>query len=77
VVFGKPIGANQGVQFPLARSYAMSSAACMRDVAAEKFDRGENAAPKPIWRSFCPAKPRGIGEPPARRVWRLRLCPGI
>jgi acyl-CoA dehydrogenase len=42
VVFGKPIGANQGVQFPLARAYAhVEAAACMRDVAAEKFDRGE------------------------------------
>jgi len=42
VVFGKPIGANQGVQFPLARSYAhVEAAACMRDVAAAKFDRGE------------------------------------
>src|SRR5712672_1925489 len=42
VVFGKPIGANQGVQLPLARSYAhVEAAACMRDVAAEKFDRGE------------------------------------
>ena len=42
VVFGKPIGTNQGVQFPLARSYAhVEAAACMRDVAAEKFDRGE------------------------------------
>jgi acyl-CoA dehydrogenase len=42
VVFGKPIGANQGVQFPLARSYAhVEAAACMRDVAAEKFDRGK------------------------------------
>jgi acyl-CoA dehydrogenase len=42
VVFGKPIGVNQGVQFPLARSYAhVEAAACMRDVAAEKFDSGE------------------------------------
>jgi acyl-CoA dehydrogenase len=42
VVFGKPIGANQGVQFPLARAYAhVEAAACMRDVAAEKFDRNE------------------------------------
>jgi acyl-CoA dehydrogenase len=42
VVFGKPVGANQGVQFPLARSYAhVEAAACMRDIAAEKFDRGE------------------------------------
>ena len=42
VVFGKPIGANQGVQFPLAHAYAhVEAAACVRDVAAEKFDRGE------------------------------------
>src|SRR5712675_597722 len=43
VVFGKPIGANQGVQFPIARAFVhVEAAACMRDVAAEKFDRGEN-----------------------------------
>jgi acyl-CoA dehydrogenase len=42
VVFGKPIGANQGVQFPIARSYAHVEAADrMRNDAAEKFDRGE------------------------------------
>ena len=42
VVFGKPIGANQGVQFPLARAYAhVEAAARMRNDAAEKFDRGE------------------------------------
>lgn len=42
VVFGRPIGANQGVQFPLARAYAHVEAADrMRNDAAEKFDRGE------------------------------------
>jgi acyl-CoA dehydrogenase len=42
VVFGRPIGANQGVQFPLARAYAhVEAAAGMRDVAAAKFDLGE------------------------------------
>jgi acyl-CoA dehydrogenase len=42
VVFGKPIGANQGVQFPIARAYAHVEAADrMRNDAAEKFDRGE------------------------------------
>ena len=41
-MFGKPIGANQGVQFPIARSYAhVEAAAQMRNTAAEKFDRGE------------------------------------
>lgn len=41
VVFGKPIGANQGVQFPIAKSYAETrAAALMVDHAAERFDRG-------------------------------------
>jgi len=42
VVFGKPIGANQGVQFPIARAFAHVEAADrMRTFAAEKFDAGE------------------------------------
>jgi acyl-CoA dehydrogenase len=42
VIFGKPIGANQGVQFPIARAYAaVEAAALMRDKAAALFDAGE------------------------------------
>jgi len=42
VVFGRPIGANQGVQFPIARAYAAIQAAdLVRFRAAELFDRGE------------------------------------
>jgi len=42
VVFGRPIGANQGVQFPIARSYASIEAAdLMRFKAAALFDAGE------------------------------------
>ncbi|MBI4083979.1 MAG: acyl-CoA/acyl-ACP dehydrogenase [Candidatus Lambdaproteobacteria bacterium] len=41
VVFGRPIGMNQGIQFPLARAYAaLEGARLMRDRAAELFDRG-------------------------------------
>lgn len=41
-VFGRPIGANQGVQFPLARAYAQVSAAdLVRYRAAALFDAGE------------------------------------
>ncbi len=41
-VFGRPIGANQGVQFPIARAYANIEAAdLVRYQAASKFDRGE------------------------------------
>ncbi len=42
VVFGQPVGANQGVQFPLAKAYAQLRAAdLMRFEAADRFDRGE------------------------------------
>jgi len=42
VVFGRPIGANQGVQFPLAQAYAqLEAASLMRWKAASLFDRGE------------------------------------
>ena len=42
-VFGRPIGANQGVAFPLARAYAnLRAADLMRWRAAELFDAGES-----------------------------------
>jgi acyl-CoA dehydrogenase len=44
VVFGKPIGANQGVQFPLARSHmAIEAANLMRWKAAWLYEAGEPA----------------------------------
>jgi alkylation response protein AidB-like acyl-CoA dehydrogenase len=40
-VFGRPIGANQGVQFPIARAYAqMRAASLMVDHAAALFEAG-------------------------------------
>ncbi|MGD9606579.1 MAG: acyl-CoA dehydrogenase family protein [Leucobacter sp.] len=42
VVFGRPIGQNQGVQFPLAQAYAhLEAASLMRYKAAALFDAGE------------------------------------
>jgi len=42
IVFGRPIGANQGVQFPIAQAYAHVEAAdLMRYHAAAKFERKE------------------------------------
>jgi acyl-CoA dehydrogenase len=42
VVFGRPIGANQGVQFPIAQAHAdLSAASLLRWQAALLFDRGE------------------------------------
>ncbi|MCT7376746.1 acyl-CoA dehydrogenase family protein [Chelativorans salis] len=47
VVFGRPIGVNQGVQFPIARAYAEAEAAkLMVYRAAELFDRGEPCGPE-------------------------------
>ena len=41
VVFDRPIGQNQGVQFPIARAYVNTSAAdLMRFEAAKRFDMG-------------------------------------
>jgi alkylation response protein AidB-like acyl-CoA dehydrogenase len=43
VVFGRPIGQNQGIQFPIARSYAqMRAAELMVHEAARRYERGEN-----------------------------------
>jgi acyl-CoA dehydrogenase len=42
-VFGRPIGQNQGVQFPIARAYAqMRAAELMVHEAARKYDVGED-----------------------------------
>jgi len=45
VVFNRPIGQNQGVQFPIAQAYMdIEAARLMRDKAAEMFDTGGNCA---------------------------------
>ncbi|WP_370688731.1 acyl-CoA dehydrogenase family protein [Roseomonas sp. GC11] len=42
VLFGRPIGQNQGVQFPIARAYAqMRAAEAIVQKGLEKFERGE------------------------------------
>lgn len=47
VVFGKPIGSNQGVQFPIALAYAQSQAArLMVYQAASMFDAGVPCGPQ-------------------------------
>jgi len=57
VVFGRPIGANQGVQFPLARAYAhLESADLMRVDAAGRFDAGEPCGPQANMARFLAAE---------------------
>ena len=46
-VFGKPLGANQSIQFPIARAHAALEAAdLVRKDAADRFDRGEPCGPQ-------------------------------
>ena len=60
VVFDRPIGKNQGIQFPIARAYANVRAAdLMRYEAARLFDAGKPAAPRRTWRSCSPPTRRG------------------
>jgi acyl-CoA dehydrogenase len=47
VIFGKPIGANQGVQFPIAKAHtAVEAATLMRNKAAALFDAGQPCGPE-------------------------------
>jgi acyl-CoA dehydrogenase len=47
VIFGRPIGANQGVQFAIARAHmAVEAAELMRNKAAALFDAGEPCGPE-------------------------------
>ncbi len=47
VLFGRPIGANQGVQFPIAKAHmAVEAAELMRNKAAALFDAGEPCGPE-------------------------------
>ena len=75
VLFGKPIGANQGIQFPIAQAYARIEAAdLMRFQAAAKFDRHEkcgaeaNMAKLPGVRSCM-----GSGQYLPDHPWRIRF----
>ena len=46
-LFGRPIGQNQGVQFPIARAYAqMRAAELMVHEAARKYEAGEDIGPE-------------------------------
>lgn len=47
VIFGRPIAQNQGIQFPIAQTYAQTEAAdLMRFRAAELFDTGQPCGPE-------------------------------
>ena len=57
VLFGKPLGTNQGVQFPIARAHmAVEAAALMRNKAAALFDAGEPCGPEANMTKFLAAE---------------------
>ena len=68
-VFGRRIGENQGVQFPIARAYAnVEAASLMVEKAASLFDRGSRAAPRRTWRNSWLPTPRGRRPTPPFRL---------
>lgn len=57
IVFGRPIGQNQGVQFPLAENFIEIEAAnLMRFRACEMFDRGEKCGAEANMAKYLAAK---------------------
>src|SRR5499426_52945 len=57
VIFGKPIGANQGVQFPIAKAHmALEAADLMRTKAAKLFDTGQPCGPEANMAKFLAAE---------------------
>ncbi len=57
VLFGQPIGANQGVQFPIARAHmSVEAAALMRNKAAALFDASAPCGPEANMAKFLAAE---------------------
>jgi acyl-CoA dehydrogenase len=57
IVFGRPIGQNQGVQFPIAQSFIeLEAADLMRWRACELFDRGEPCGAEANMAKYLAAK---------------------
>jgi acyl-CoA dehydrogenase len=73
VVFDRPIGQNQGIQFPIARAYVNIEAAnLMRFKAATLFDR---VARRPTWPSCLPPTHRGRRPTSAFRRMAASVLP--
>ena len=75
VVFGRPIGANQGVQFPIARAHAAIEAADL--VQGAGSSSGASRPPRRTWRSCSRRSVVAGGERVPRHPRRLRLRRGV
>ena len=59
-VFGRPIGQNQGIQFPIARAYSQLRAAELMLVESNRlYEAGENREKRPILPNYSVPMPHG------------------
>ena len=79
IVFGKPIGANQGIQFPIAKAYANIEAAdLVRFQAVDKIrPQGKMRRRGESRQVFSVGSCLGSGQCLPHHAWRLRLCRGV
>ena len=67
-MFGRKIGANQGIQFPLAKAYAATEAAAlMVQQAAHLYEAGQGCAAEANMAKYLGASertPRPLASPP-------------
>ena len=76
VVFGRPIGRNQGIQFPIARAYAqMRAAELMVDEAAERYQEGLPCGAEANMAKLLAADASGPRPIPAYRPWAASHLP--
>ncbi len=77
VVFGRPIGQNQGIQFPIARAYAQMRGGRTDGARGRRAcsTRASPAAPKPTWRSSSPPTRPGPPRKPACRPMAASASP--
>ena len=78
-VFGRPIGQNQGIQFPIAKAYAAMRAAELMVKEADPQIRGRPRLRRGSQHGEDAGGRRGLGGGERLRadLWRLRLRRGI
>ena len=76
-VFGRPIGQNQGIQFPIAKAYsAMRAAELMLREAIRLYEEGGNPGEEANLAKMlgAPMPPGRPAEACVQTLWRLRFC---
>ena len=75
IVFDRPIGQNQGVQFPIARAHAgIEAADLMRRQAAGLYDFGKACGGHANMAKFLASRPHG---PPRTQRWTRTVATGL